>query len=457
MRSGGEAVLASGTDPELPWSTILAFSVANLPAAAMGIAVYVFLPAFFSGRLGVAMSVVGGVWMGVRLFDIPVDVVLALLMDRTRTRLGRYRFWLVLSAPALMIPLWRLFTAPYGFSAGYLTVWLFALYLGMSMNSLAVSAWGATLATRYHERSRLFGVLSAMGVLGSLSVTLIPVLGKTLGGLNADQALGWFVIALAPLSVAVAAPLTPEPLGSLRKTEGLGGLNGFWAVFRRPELLRLFLAQVALSLGPGWMSALYMFFFTRAWRFTEAQASFLLSLYVIAAAPGAMAAAALARRIGKHRSLIAATTGFSLGLLSIFVVPKGNVAAAAPAVAWAGFTAASFGLMIQAMLADVGDVLRLEHGQERTSLVYALNGLATKLAGALSIGLTFPLLQRLGFDPTDGATNSPAALDHLTVAFIAGPIVFVMLGGVCVLGWRLDAERQAEVRAALRERALDAP
>ena len=46
----------------------------------------------------------------------------------------------------------------------------------------------------------------------------------------------------------------------------------------------------------------------------------------------------------------------------------------------------------------------------------------------------------------------PVCALFLTVAFIAGPIVFVMLGGACVIGWRLDAKRQGEIRGALDAR-----
>jgi Na+/melibiose symporter-like transporter len=200
------------------------------------------------------------------------------------------------------------------------------------------------------------------------------------------------------------------------------------------------------------MSGLYMFFFTQQHGYTVQQASLLLALYVIAGVPGALGAAALSRRISKHRTLMVATTGFSLGLFTILIVPKGNLPAAIAPMLWAGATAASFGLMIQAMLADVGDEVRLDQGKERISLIYALNGLAQKLAAAFSIGLSYPLLAALGFNPAEGAVNGPAAIDHLAWAFIAGPIVFVMLGGACVLGWRLDARRQAEIRQALEAR-----
>ena len=38
------------------------------------------------------------------------------------------------------------------------------------------------------------------------------------------------------------------------------------------------------------------------------------------------------------------------------------------------------------------------------------------------------------------------------MAFIIGPIVFVMLGGACVIGWRLDAAKHGAIRAELEAR-----
>ena len=434
-------------------SRLLTFSLANLPLAALSIAVFVYLPPYFAGHLGVAMVLVGGVWMGVRLIDIPIDVLLAVAMDRTRTPIGRYRFWLILGAPVLMLAFYQLFMAPHGFGAPYLILWLLVMYLGYSIAYLSTSAWGATLATLYHERSRLFGVFTAVGVAGALSVLLIPILGQTFGRTNAQsvQFMGWFLIALTPIAFGITALATPERIGRARRDHGFA-MTEYLEVLLKPDLLRLFLAQMALTLGPGWMSALYMFFFTASRGFTVQQASILLAVYILSGMPGALGAAALARRMGKHNTLIAAATAFSVGLFSILLVPKGDLLLSLPAMVWEGAMAASFNLMIQAMLADVGDEVRLKQGKERISLLYAINALATKIAAAFSIGLSFPLLQRLGYNPAEGAVNSAQAIDRLTIAFIAGPILFVMLGGACVIGWRLNAARHGEIRMALDNR-----
>ena len=187
-------------------------------------------------------------------------------------------------------------------------------------------------------------------------------------------------------------------------------------------------------------------------RFTTQQATVLLAVYILAQIPGSLLTAALARRIGKHRALMATTTAFSLGLLAIFITPKGNLLATVPSMIWAGLMAAGFDLMIRAMLADVGDAVRLEQGKERISLLYSTNALAQKIAAAFAIGLTFPLLAVIGFNPVEHAVNTAAAINNLQLTFIGGPILFVMLGGACLIGWRLDARRHDEIREQLEAR-----
>ena len=432
---------------------VMAFSGVALPLGAFAVAVSVYLPAYFASHLGVSLSVIGAAWAIVRLLDIGVDPVLGLVMDRTRTRFGRYRAWMMAGAPILMAATYALFLAPHGVGAGYLIGWLLILYLGLSILTLGHSAWAATLATEYHQRSRVFGVMAAVGVVGAMVVLLIPIVTSALGHGDAQgvQTMGWFIFWLIPVAVALTCARTPEVVAVERVGEHFN-LKDYVALLIKPDLLRLFLAQMALTLGPGWMSALYLFFFTDARGYTPEQASILLLVYVLAGIVGAPATARLAMKLGKHRTLMVTTTAYSLGLCTVMIIPKGALLAGIPTLFWCGFMAAGFDLMIRAMLADVADEVRLDQGQEQISLIYALNSLAAKIAAAFAIGLTFPLLARLGYNAAAGATNTPAAIHSLEMAYIIGPIVFVMLGGACVIGWKLDAQKHADIRRQLDER-----
>jgi Na+/melibiose symporter-like transporter len=101
------------------------------------------------------------------------------------------------------------------------------------------------------------------------------------------------------------------------------------------------------------------------------------------------------------------------------------------------------------MVADVGDAIRLEKGKNRISLLYAMITTTQKLATALSIGFSFTVLGWLGYQAQEGATNTPAAILGLQLVYILGPIVFVMIGGACFIGYKLDGQRHAEIRRGL--------
>jgi GPH family glycoside/pentoside/hexuronide:cation symporter len=200
------------------------------------------------------------------------------------------------------------------------------------------------------------------------------------------------------------------------------------------------------------MSAMYLFYFHDVRLYTQQESTILLLVYILIGIAGAPLTGMLAGRIGKHRTLMITTTAFSLALLTIPLWPKGNLLLGMPVMAWCGFMAAGFGLTINSMMADVGDEIRLHQGKERISLLYSVLTFASKLTAAFAIGLTFPLLAYFGYDAKEGAHNTAQAIDALQWIFIAGPILFVMMGGLCVIGWRLDAARHGEIRLALDAR-----
>lgn len=430
---------------------ILAFAGTSLPVAGLAVAISVQLPRYFASHLGISLAVVGAAFGTVRAIDIWLDPMLGLAMDRTRTPWGRYRLWMIAGAPILMGALYMLFFAPEGATSLYLIGWLLVMYLGLSILTLSHSAWAATLATSYQERSRIFGVLAAVGVAGAVAVLAIPIIwAKNHTDAEGVQAMGWFVIGLIPFAVAAVVVRTPERI--TRDSHDHFKLSDYGKLFTRGNVLRILAADLCVTLGPGWMAALYLFFFKDSRGFTTTQANFLLMLYILAGFVGAPFTAWLANRVSKHWALIVNTTLYSLGLTSLMVMPKGNVLAVAPVMIVLGALASGFGVMIRAITADVGDEIRLEGGKEQIGLLYALTNATTKVAGAFSIFLTFNVLARVGYNAKEGAVNTPAQIHGLELAYLIGPVVFVMLGGACFVGYKLGAERHAEIRRQLEER-----
>jgi Na+/melibiose symporter-like transporter len=450
---GGEMTTAKTSDARLPFGLALAFAATSLPLQAMAIAVSVHLPAYFAASIGVELAVVGAAFGLARMIDVPIEPMLGLAMDRTRTRWGRYRFWTLLGAPFLMAGMFLLLQADRSVGTGGLVAFLLVMYLGFSILLLSHSAWASTLAKSYNDRARLFGVMTAVGVAGAISVLLFPIVMERMGYTEpqAIRAMIWYLIALTPVAVLIVVWRTPETV--MRDAPGARFRLRDYAelVFDR-NMFRVIVADLLLGMGPGWMAALYLFYSRDFMGFTSGQANILLLIYIMAGIVGAPSLAWLATRIGKHRAVMAAAFVYSLLLMSLPFLPKGSLLASAPTLFFTGFMATSFTVLTRAMTADVADEMRLRQGKERGGLLYALTTLTNKIAAGIGIAITFWALGQTGYDPKLAGGNTPEAIQSLMYVFLAGPITFVALGSLCLLGYGLTPARAAEVRRQLEAR-----
>jgi glycoside/pentoside/hexuronide:cation symporter, GPH family len=443
----------AGQDARLSLGLALAFAATSLPLQALAIAVAVHLPAYFAASIGVELAVVAAAFGTVRLIDVPIEPALGIAMDRSRTRFGRYRVWTVVGAPLLMVGLYMLLVADTGVGTTYLMAWLLVMYLGSSVLMLSHQAWASTLARTYDDRARIFGVMTAVGVTGAVSVLLIPIVMEQMGYSEAEgvRAMVWYLIALAPVAVAVVVWRTPETIMAEAHGQRFRWRD-YLELVTDPNMARILLADLALSLGPGWMAALYIFYSRDYMGFTSGQANILLLVYILAGVAGAPLLAWLATRISKHRTVMLCAVAYAALLVVLAVLPKGVLLASLPVLFLTGFFAAGFNVLTRAMTADVADDVRLKQGKERSGLLYAMTTLTTKIAAGGSIFLTFNVLAQVGYDPKLGQANSPEAIQALLLCFLAGPVVFVSLGAACLIGYRLTAERAAEVRRQLEAR-----
>jgi len=441
------------TQNRLPSLTIWTISAPAAGLGALGVLLTIYLPPYYASHLGMGAAGVAGAFFIVRLIDIGVDPVMGVAMDHTTTRFGRYRAWLMLGAPVMMGSVWLALKPPAGAGMAFMVGVILLLYVGLSIVTLAHTAWAATVAPAYDDRSRLFAVIAVAGVIGSATLLVLPAALhiKSSADPRLIQAMGWWVIAATPIGVAWAALRVPERVTASAARERTS-LREYWGLLRRPEVLRVVGADLCLGLGPGWMTALYLYNSEDAKGFTASQASSLLLVYVAASVVGALLMSRIAVRFGKHQTLIASNVGYSLGLICIFFMPPRQFALFAGFMAIMGFLGVGFTILVRAMLADVADKIRLETGKQQIGLLYSLITLTAKLASAFAIVLTFRLLPVVGFDPKLGDHNSPAAIMGLQLIFLIGPIVFVTLGGACFLGYKLDARAHADIRKKLDER-----
>lgn len=432
-------------------ASLLAFVGPCLPLAGIGLPMVVHLPAYYAGHLGLSLAVVGYAFTFVRLIDIGFDPLAGWLMDRTRTRIGRFRFWLALSAPVLMLAAWMLFMAEPGVGSVHLWIWLAVVYVGFSMGSLSQTAWASVLSPDYNERSRIYGWWQTGNVLGIILVLLLPPilsLGFHQGEEAGVKAMGWFVILLLPVTVAWACWKVPEP--DLRSGQPHSRPLDYFRLMVRPAVTRLILVDLLLGWAPGVTGILYLFYFDQIKHVPAGQAGLLLLGFFVSGLLFGPVWWKLAARIGKHRALAVSAGAMVAGELAVMAIPFPTIWTALLVMAFAG-SSYSGSLLLRSMMADAGDEIRLETGQDHTGLLYALLTATTKIGTALA-GLTFVGLDLAGFHRT--GANSPHALLWLQILFIGTPAIASALAGWVILGHRLDARRHGEILAALAAKAV---
>lgn len=452
--------MTSQSHDRTPRRVLAAFSGPSLPFSALSLPVVISLPEYYASTVGLPLTVVGATFMGVRLLDIGFDPIVGGVMDRTTTRFGRFRVWMVAATPVLMIATYMLFNAARGASSLYLWIWLAAMYGAYSIATLAQSAWGSVLSASYHERSRIYAWWQGGNIIGMLRVLTMPILAARLGFVGSGagvHAMGWFVIIALPLTVGLSALVTPEP------RQGGSGLPPLAKALvqaanlaRRPAVARILIADLFLSLAPGVTGALFLFFF-RSKGFTTLEAQGLLLVYFIGGLVGAGLWVSLSHRIGKHHALLASCAYYALVQSGMFLLPKLPMIWAAASLFVAGLSYAASQFLLRALMADAGDEARLDTGSDFTGLLFALVSSTTKLGYAIAVGVSFIGLGLVGFKPEPGALNAPGAVEGLQSLFGFAPPALALLGAVAVWRYPLTLERHAEIRAALAQAPFDDP
>ena len=449
--------LASGAPAgRLPLPRLLAFASGSIPVYLLLGVMGVYLPKFYASNMGISLLALGGTIALIRLIDLGVDIFLGMMMDKTKTVIGRYKPWFLLGLPVICIAVYKAFNPPAGAGISYLVTWYFLLYVAYSLLALGHSAWAGTITGQYNERARIFGWMMGLGFAGSVAVNLLPKL--THGAINPAKAssiptIGWIIIASAVITIPLALLMAPEREPPVAKKERLT-FKDYAAIVTTPSMLRLVLADLFLTLGPGTTAPMYIFFFHEAKKFSLIDVPTLLIFYTAAGVIGAPLWGRLATRIGKHRTVQIACVAYAITQTALMATPAGMFWATAAGMAAVGFCASAFILLVRAMVADVADQLRLETGQERSGVLFALVTMTQKFGTSITISIVYPILAYVGFNPKDGAVNTPHAIWGLEMCYLFAPVALVLVGGAMFFGYSLTAQKQGEIRAKLDALAL---
>ena len=412
---------------------LLAYGITGLPLAALGLPLYVYLPAFYAEGMGLAAAVVGAALLAARLFDVLTDPLAGWLSDRWPSAAWRRRGPILVGAPLLLLGVEQLFRPEAGAGGAYLLGWALMAYLGWTLVAIPYSAWGAELSTRRHERTRIAAAREGFVILGTLAALAVPAVA----GVAADPAGTLAVMAewlwwVLPVAVLLTVALVPS--GPVVATRRLPWRAGLRLIGQNRPLRRLLLAYVVNGTANGLPATLFVLFVAQVLQAREMTGP-LLALYFAAGIGALPAWVWLARRLGKARAWSASLVLACLTFVWVPLLGAGDVWPFAVICALSGLCLGADLALPASIQADVVALDRDAGGGDRAGLFFGLWGMATKLALALAVGIAFPLLDLVGF--VANGENSAEAL--LALALLYGGLPVLLKLAVVPLLRRLDA------------------
>ncbi len=427
-----------------------AFVSPEAPFSAFLMAVVVFVPPFYAGSMGLGLSTVGLIFGLTKLWDVFTDPVFGVLSDRWHTRWGRRLPWLVVSVPVLGLCTYMTFVPGPSVGGAYFGFWMVLLYVGWTIGSVSHIAWAAELSTDYHERSRISAYKQGAALVGSLGLILLVAYADGAGNSSdADRMrlIALTLLVLLPSSVAAALWSTPEPNTDKsikqRSRKTLRVLMG-----NRP--LRLLLAaNLLLGIAAGGAAGMVLFYVEDALQLGS-WSSFALVPFLFSGLLFLPLFVTLSRRIGKHRTLCYALIYQIAASILYLIIPVGSVLITSVAFLFLGANQAVGTYIPRAIMADVTDIDTAESGVQQTGLYMSLLQSTSKVAAALAIGLSYPILSMVGYDPSPEAINPDGALFGLRMMMVLFP--GVTFGLVILIMWNFPLGESEQV--ALRKRML---
>lgn len=429
---------------------IAAFAAPAAPLLALGLPTILFLPHYYLTDLGLAGG--AAIFVLARVLDIFIDPMIGGLEDRTQTRWGRRRFWLVVLCPLLMGFIYWGFiglTPQSGIIAASAAV--VAMFLTFSGMMIAHLGWAGELVPTYHGRTRVLGVIQIFSLLGQVAILALASWARTRpGGSDADaiMIMGWTMIVLLPICVAIAVfcarerKLPPQPHLTLPQS--------LRAVLGNAFARRVLWVDLLFGVTQGVAGTLFLFYFQLVLGF-ESDSQTLSLIYFVAGLLGVPIWIWAGRRFGKHAALQGALIYTAVTTALMPFMPPGNFAIVAPMMGLAGLSQGGGILLTRALMADVVDEDELRTGSRRSGLYFGLL-LTTSKAGITAGPLCVVVLQLVGFEATLREHNAPETLLALSAAFVGIPIVLSLWAALSLRKYPLDEAAQAKLHAAIEAR-----
>jgi GPH family glycoside/pentoside/hexuronide:cation symporter len=445
----------------VPFVTKIAYAFGDLAGSLIATITGFFLSAYLLEVAGLRPAAVATIFLIANTWDALNDPLMGSLIDRTRSRLGRRRPWLLFSA----VPLGLVFLL-YWYVPALDATGLFFYYLLVAI--LFKTAWTAVmlpyqalvpaLTDDYDERTRLNTYRSSFGLVGSfLAIIFHPILT----GLSDDPITGHLIVGALGGLLVIAAVLicfafTYEDRSDQAPTERLDLGRAYASVLRN----RPFLMVLGIYLASGFVIQLVqnnLLLFFRYYAGVEDQFTLVLLIFQALTVVFLSVWAAASRRVDKGRVYVLGVVIWAIALVCLYFAPPGNVPVYLFIAGLTGAGAAIGFLMPLSMLPDVIEYDQLQTGRRREGVYYGILAFLQQAGVSLGLSLSGFALEAAGYinPETAGAAVTQPDSVPATLRLLVGlvPAAILLVSIPLALLYPITRQKYADIRQQLEDRA----
>ena len=427
----------------------------------------IFLLIYYTDVFGLSPAAAGTMFLATRILDAVTDPAMGMIADRTQTRWGKYRPYLLWVAVPYALLGYLLFLGPELGEVGKL-VFAYVTYSLVMLAYTAINVPYSALLAVIHPSARerekatqwrfIFASLGSI-VVGAVAKPLVDGLG---GG---DELLGYrlTVLLFAVLSVMMFAFVfasTRERIAPRRAGGSVGRDIG--VLLRNISWIVLALAGISIVVGLiARMSsiAFYLKYYVPSGEdpglWWMDRTSLLITLGFVGQLFGAVLVPTLLRVSDKRSLMIAMTALNTVLLFSGYFVPADLYWVVLALHMASLFT---FGVMITllfAMYTDCSEYGEWVSGVNSAGLTVSASMFSLKTGSAIGIALPAFILAGFGFEANQAQT--PEAIQGIRLMFNLVPAFFFAVAGGLVVLYRLDGATVRRIERELAERRAAEP
>ena len=409
-------------------------------------------PLFFTNVFGLTFADAAALMLIARLFDVVTDPIMGSLADRTQSKWGTYRPWLIFGAiPFGLVFALLLYTPDLG--PGGKRVYAYVLYLLMMAVYTAVNVpYGSLLGvmTDDDNEKNQFSSYRMVGAyaMGFITLLSFPYLQKMVGGTDAHQyaVLGAIFGIIAAVMTLVCGLMTKERLKPVRAEKY--SVRQFADLFKNKPWIYLTLIGLCTNFFNGFRYAVAGYLISYCLGGDVTVGSLIIN-YTVLMAFGEVTcmifggvSPKFAKWVGsKRKAFVWASVICVVFSVVFFFIPM-NPKYIWLMVAVVILTSVGVGLyspLLWSMYADVADFATEKFGTSSTGLIFSSGTMAQKLGGAISGSLIALLLGLAGarMIPDDFGNMSidPASVTESVCTMVWSLFSLIPAAIALIMGW----------------------